>query len=616
MRKKVLVFTLTGGIAAVIVLCTVSSAAVKKGTCAPLPLLKIIETGPAVNVGTDFMSEKHIEAESYKAKSAENTWLCIQEKMYSAITGEEFDSTSYSYVYDKKGMLLELRSDTETPGELVSRYTYDKKGNCILQSDYTFGVYGSTLVCHEEDIEYSYNNANELVKEKHYYSANSVVWSEEYLYNKGLLQEMRQYEGSDLNRKEEYKYTSDGLLKEKDFYGGSALNEKEVYEYENGMLIKIESSHQADWDYIRIHHFEYDSEGKVIKEWYDTSKDPVPDLIVTYEYNERGEKIKCTEDYSDFHNNATGDNRQRDLFYSYEYDENGNMTKEIKCDESWNPSRITEYTYINKNECVTGTVDEYIGLFKLNFMGQEPFINLVRLKQGRNLDKIQCSYNVSGTYSEKVNISLDINGVKFQDTIDFNGPSDLVWLYAVDLNISEIAGNIVAVVEGENDTKKSVFYAYGENEIIKLGEIDGDLDVYSLHGDGAIATNEALRGGILSTGKFVAHRSGRVKGFTLSAGEATVGHYEETDNGKVYQDGFSFSSDADLTVYQEPGYEQAIGVIPAGSEIKMLKYTVTDVIYHGAKVTEDAFYVSSGDISGWTTNTDIREAAEDYYVAG
>ena len=57
----------------------------------------------------------------------------------------------------------------------MSRYTYDKKGNCILQSDYTFGVYGSTLVCHEEDIEYSYNNANELVKEKHYYSANSVV---------------------------------------------------------------------------------------------------------------------------------------------------------------------------------------------------------------------------------------------------------------------------------------------------------------------------------------------------------------------------------------------------------------------------------------------------------
>ena len=85
---------------------------------------------------------------------------------------------------------------------------------------------------------------------------------------------------------------------------------------------------------------------------------------------------------------------------------------------------------------------------------------------------------------------------------------------------------------------------------------------------------------------------------------------------KVYQDGFSFYSDADLTVYQEPGYEQAIGVIPAGSEIKMLKYTVTDVIYHGAKVAEDAFYVSSGDISGWTTNTDIREAAEDYYVAG
>ena len=42
MRKKVLVFTLTGGIAAVIVLCTVSSAAVKKGTCAPLPLLKIM----------------------------------------------------------------------------------------------------------------------------------------------------------------------------------------------------------------------------------------------------------------------------------------------------------------------------------------------------------------------------------------------------------------------------------------------------------------------------------------------------------------------------------------------------------------------------------------------
>ena len=69
----------------------------------------------------------------------------------------------------------------------------------------------------------------------------------------------------------------------------------------------------------------------------------------------------------------------------------------------------------------------------------------------------------------------------------------MVWLYAVDLNISEIAGNIVAVVEGENDTKKSVFYAYGENEIIKLGEIDGDLDVYSLHGNGAIATNEALR---------------------------------------------------------------------------------------------------------------------------
>ena len=520
-------------------------------------------------------------------------------------------------IYDENGLMIESQSRSGEDLASFTRYSYDTNSNCILESHYTVDSLVNGAVYFEYDIERKYNN-NELVKEFHYSAGDGRDDYVECLYEDGLLKERNDYLNNEISSKEVYEY-SEGILKEKDSYLWSRLHSKEVYEYNDGVLVKFASSDENDWNNLTFKHYGYDSSGNLVKILYEDTDGFLSGLEITYEYNERGEKIRCIEDYPDHLNNGIGDNYQQDLFYEYEYDENGNLTKEINCDNQWNPVRVTEYTYIRKEECDTQVLDDYIGLYRLgtnSYYGDKPYIERVRLKQGGNLDKIHCDYEVTGLYNERVNINLEINDIHFQDAVEFIDSSDLKYLYAVDLNLHDEYSNIIAVIIGEDDTRESIIYAYDENSIIRIGEMRGAMDIYEANGEGTIATNVSLAGGIHSIGKFVAHYTGTIDGLELLSGTTKVGRFVEENHEKKYSEGFSFQSYADLKVYQDPDSNVLKGVIPAGTEISMIYYKPTAVVYNGFNVSDDAFYVTGDGVSGWTTNSGIREVAQDYYAVG
>lgn len=526
-------------------------------------------------------TEKADSDSSEKQDSNEkDEWLCIGEKVSSASTREVFSTTDYKYNID--GFMIESVQSNEF-GDDICLYSFDKHNNCILKSEYT-RQNDNAIISLNQETQYCYNDKNEL------------SW-------KGMV-------NSDFH--DEYLY-EDGFLTEADTYRNDELDSKIVYEYANGNLVKIESSYKRDWNDISQHLFEYDEDGKLLKEYYESEDGSLGDEII-YEYNELGELIRRTEDYK----YNEGPEAQRDLFFEYEYDTNGNKIKESECDDQWNPRRITEYTYINKEDYTPQSIDDFIGIYKIELRDfpDEPYITRVRLKNGGHLDEISCVREETGTYHELINLNIEVNDLQLYDSIEFIDSSNLYYLYAVDLDTSDNYGNIIASITGEDDTNETVIYAYDANGITKIGEIRGSIDLYSINGNGKMATNESLAGGIMSTGKFVAHRNINVSGTHISEEDTSIGHFEEENNNKKYYDGFTFHTYADLTVYQDTGLDVESGVIPAGSEVSMHSHEVINVVYNGYNITDDAFYVTSNGISGWTTSMDIRNVADDYYAVG
>lgn len=238
-------------------------------------------------------------------------------------------------VFTYEGDNMTFTFDSET------YYTFDKYGRCVhyknWYSEYQLTFNGNVgtwnRVDENEECFYTvtYEKNTKLTKMEEWIAVNDLDYCAEYKYNdQGLVIE--------------YKY----IEIEEDFYGGTIWR----HEYnDDGMIVRTEELEFENDTEIKENEdqFIYDSNKNLIEvKWLD------PDGIQyggkVYTYNSNGNLIKEETSYHP-------DNDIRTNIREYQYDENGNIKKEISIDKyDDGTERRNEYEYqYDNNGYITQT---------------------------------------------------------------------------------------------------------------------------------------------------------------------------------------------------------------------------------------------------------------------
>lgn len=211
-------------------------------------------------------------------------------------------------------------------------YKYDVKGNLIFEKG---SDVGDTFVYEynkDNKISIIYSSNWEMTKEKnskkYEYNENGYL---EKIYGKNLLLE-------------EYEYNANGnMIKKVEYNDDMSISQSYTYEYDSNNRLTKDVLYNSSGNLRKWNSYSYDTNGNLTEEKnYSTFEDPVQ--AFTYKYDEQGKLIRKDREiyWSD---------RTDKYYYIYEYDADGNLTKETNyiCQEDGdviNFYRVYEYSDI------------------------------------------------------------------------------------------------------------------------------------------------------------------------------------------------------------------------------------------------------------------------------
>lgn len=226
------------------------------------------------------------------------------------IVKEKYDPYVMTEVY-----CTDYAEDSDSPGEkyLGEQNVYDNNGNLTEKTTYSAGD-----VLYEK-YNYEYDNDGNMTKETCYDWEGMVWWKEYNKYIDGRLAEDTKHYSFGFSEVSEYIFDDKGRIKE-----------------------KITTNDDEQW--IRSG-YEYDEDGNMVKETITISDDADGKLWGTYEYEYDADGNKTKMIMSLYESNGVYNTE-----CTYEYDENGNLAKEISYDNAGNIKSEMEYVYILLSE--------------------------------------------------------------------------------------------------------------------------------------------------------------------------------------------------------------------------------------------------------------------------
>lgn len=285
---------------------------------------------------TEYCGYKNREGKMEKIKEEKNRYdknnRLLETKEWHT-SGTMYYNYRATYVYDKKGLLIEKNRYTWSESEQkeehcwTQKYEYDERGNLIEKGRYypwEEGKYRWKEV-------YTYTENNQILTYTEQGFKGDIWKSEEYAYNEdGKLIEYIKKDGPYLSdvKRESWKYDENGVLKESENFYDKDFLDKSFYE-EDGKELEC------------IHYFK----GKFL--WrtvfiYDTKDN----LIGEYNYDKNGKKTRWGENKYDEKGRLIYWEDETKRSYTYSYNKDGKL-RMIQEKRNGKPEYMEKYAYYN-----------------------------------------------------------------------------------------------------------------------------------------------------------------------------------------------------------------------------------------------------------------------------
>ena len=219
-----------------------------------------------------------------KPKKAINTYNTFNQKIKTDWY-DESGKKSYQdeFEYDKENNLIKhFRKHPKSSGKVkyyfdyeITYYIYDKNSNLIEKKE-LFKQKNSIRESIKEHIKFQYDSAGNCIIEEKLNSNGHVIERKSNKYLNRKLVEIftwQVFEGEDLYLKDKYEYYEDGTMK-------SNIH----ILYRNG------STEEVSFKSFENYSYEYDSNGRLLEEIKETSKDDLTIKKSTLKYNDFDEK--------------------------------------------------------------------------------------------------------------------------------------------------------------------------------------------------------------------------------------------------------------------------------------------------------------------------------------
>lgn len=216
----------------------------------------------------------------------------------------------------------------------------------LLRTNYLRNSYDRDGIQTEKYIESetSYNESGKVLKETHYNAENAVESTviNEYDEN-GLVISSSQYDqDNELCQQNTFAYDDkQRVIRKGCFYGEGSIEYATHYVYENGLLVREDSYDEDEFSYTEKQ-YEYTDNG-LISKLIEYDEDGEIMYRTSNEYDEKGQLIRRTREELLEHDSRT---------FTFEYDDNGNKTKELLYNYDMKLIAKAYYQYDEANNCI------------------------------------------------------------------------------------------------------------------------------------------------------------------------------------------------------------------------------------------------------------------------
>ena len=370
-----------------------------------------------------------------------------------------------SYQYDADGNVTREAFDADANGnpDLIKKYAYDALGN-LTRFELDHNADGTADEIESWPYRYEYDNQKNLVRRlldqngdgrpnetvSYTYYASGILAQEDYWSTEGEEHYIRssQYD------------TRGKLLKEESDNGGDGMPEMvATYAYDACAARKQREERDGEGNDISVETWRYDTLGRLRRyEWnkrsiiwpYDQGVIP-PELASSksegfegWQYDTSGQltryQLECQGDcFADFFRSL------ENQLVNYEYDSNGNVTRELYDQEGdGKPDRVTVYQYNSDDKVVRELSDE-------NGDGLPNRVTSFEYDSNGRLTRREEDNDGDGAIDDTSTITYDSHGNITQETSDYNGDGKADQIYSFK-HIYDADGNLIRLEEdGDGD---------------------------------------------------------------------------------------------------------------------------------------------------------------------
>lgn len=256
----------------------------------------------------------------------ETVWVLTEERTQH---GEDIDASHRIYSYDIYGNLV--LSQTSRSGKLSEKtvFTYDDRGNCLTEKQYTKGRWFFSLNFQNEN---TYDSEGRMLTHLHDPATGEKEYTT-YTYEGDTVTT----NGSDFYKVE--RFDEQGRLIFEEYAAGGTWNRFEYTFGPEGQCLSMRHT-DSDGNELLVYH-EYDAQGHDILCREVLNGVPAEELRREYEYDELGRRVRCfnladggrrEETRWEYHDDYGSFTAWRDgqRSHSVFYDERGNIIEQVQ----------------------------------------------------------------------------------------------------------------------------------------------------------------------------------------------------------------------------------------------------------------------------------------------